>query len=286
MESLIFSNENGSIDLSLSAPYILQSVTGIGGLGVSVRTQKSPFQNGSTRIASYYDNRDITLTFMALACSESEIIELRRQAQRLFNPNIESTLTYVRGDYTKEIKCYANSTPSYNNDEKTSFRQQFFVSLTAHDPFWVDIESTGQIMSFSIGNFGFELEIEEDGIELETEGTNRTTLSNEGDVETPVEIIFTGPASNPKIMNETTGKFIQVNKVLGLGESLIINTEFGNKKVMFDDGSTQTNAFNSISLDSTFWRLQTGDNEVSYTADSGIDVASVVINFKNRFIGI
>ena len=286
MEKLIFANENGSIELGLKAPFILQTVDGIGNLTARRRTQQSPFQHGTTQIASYFNERDIGLTFTGLASSEADIIQLRRQVQKLFNPLIESTLTYIRGDYSKEIKCYAASTPKNISSEKTSFRQQFVVTLICNDPFWLDIEHSGEVMSFSIANFGFELEIEEEGVEFEVEGTNRTVIYNDGDIETPVEIIFEGPASNPKIINETTGEYIQVDAILGNNEKLIINTEFGNKQVIFDDGTTQINAFNLVTIDSTFWSLVQGENFVSYTADSGIDVANVTINYRNRYIGL
>jgi hypothetical protein len=286
VEKFIYKNAIGEIELSLSRPYILNSVTGVGGLGVSVRKRKSPFQNGSTRKKSYFDDRDIGLTFTALTTSEQDNIKKRREVQKIFSPNIVSELIYKRGTYSKKVICCANSTPVLDNSDKSNQIQKFFVNLTAHDPFWIDLEKTGEMMSFSIASFGFELEVEEEGIELEMEGTNRTILNNEGDVSAPVEIIFKGPASNPKVANETTGEYIQVDQVLEDGEKLIINTEFGNKQVIYDNGYTQVNKFNAISIDSTFWQLEVGENKTTYTVDSGLDVANVVINFRNRYIGL
>ena len=52
------------------------------------------------------------------------------------------------------------------------------------------------------------------------------------------------------ISNETTGEYIKVNKSLAEGQKLIITTGFGNKKVIFDDGTTRSNAMGFIDLGS------------------------------------
>ena len=70
-------------------------------------------------------------------------------------------------------------------------------------------------------------------------------------------------------------------------EKLIITTDFGNKKVIFDDGlGNQSNAFGLIDLNSTFFQLQVGDNEISYSADTGTTTAEVLIQWYNRFLGL
>ena len=53
-------------------------------------------------------------------------------------------------------------------------------------------------------------------------------IENEGDVDAPIQIEYVGPAKNPKITNETTGEYIQVNMEIGEKEKLvlIISTQF------------------------------------------------------------
>ena len=43
--------------------------------------------------------------------------------------------------------------------------------------------------------------------------------------------MFNGPALNPCVYNKTTGEFIKVTTEILSDETLIINTEYGNKTV-------------------------------------------------------
>mgnify|MGYP002411558008 CR=1 FL=1 len=107
----------------------------------------------------------------------------------------------------------------------------------------------------------------------------QTIIQNNGDVETAV---------NPKVINNNTGEFIQVNREVGADEKLIITTEFGNKRVTLKNTVTgeETNAFGWIDLDSTFFNLDVGDNLMSYSADSGQETAKVWIKWRNRYSGV
>ena len=49
---------------------------------------------------------------------------------------------------------------------------------------------------------------------------------------------------NPKILNSTTGEFIQVNRELTSEDTLYINTQYRNKKVEIERNGVKINAFN------------------------------------------
>ncbi len=291
MQTLTFYNDLGSIDMGQSAPYYLQLVEGISGLNNEINSIKAPFQDGETvlktgdNIQSYSQRRNITLTVVIVASDYDTLNTYKRNLTKIFNPKIPSKLKYTNETYEKEIDVVVETTPKFAQDEKNRYYQVFFVSLIAHQPFWLDLNFSGETFSLSLGKFEFPLQLT-DSYEIETEGINRTTLSNDGDVETPVYIEFYGPAINPKILNETTGEYIKVTKTLLTGEKLIISTEIGNKYVIFDNGITQTNAFSLLDLNSVFFNLVLGDNVISFTADFGTDTASVFIQYKNRFIGL
>ena len=287
MQSITYTNTRGTLDIGLTKPYILQRIEGISGLGADVISSKSPQQDGETYEASYMQKRNIVITGIIMAADYTTLNGLKRTVQNLFCPGISSTLSYTNETYTKECTVVSERSPifSQGKQEKDRSYQVFIVSLIAHNPFFLDEDFTGETFSLSLGNFEFPWEIIAD-YEIETEGNNRVTLVNAGDVTTPVQIIFDGPATNPKITNETTGEFIEVTKVLLAGERLLIDTQFGNKSVIFDNGTTQTNAFSLIDLDSTFFQLEIGNNVISYSADFGVDTASVNIQYKNRFIGL
>ena len=105
---------------------------------------------------------------------------------------------------------------------------------------------------------------------------------NSGDVDAPVKIEFIGPATNPSVINETTGKVIQVNRELGASDVLTISTEFGKKYVRINGD----NAFHYIDLTSSFWNLIPGENILSYKSNNDSINTRVKIKWKNRYLDI
>jgi hypothetical protein len=286
-QSLTIYNESidKTITIGKTAPYLLQTFDGAGGLGTEIQEQKSNNQDGSYRFGATFQKRFITFTIMIMATTFESLLEKRREIQNVFNPKQELLLTYSNDTQEKEIKGYSEFSPRFSQ-EKGNYYQQALISFVCYDPFWEDILESSEFLSFNIPNFMFDLELT-DEFEFETDGINAGKLYNDGDVATPVQIIFSGPASNPKIENLTTGEYIKVNKVLLEGQRLLIDTSFGKKSVQFDDGAGNiTSAFNLIDINSSFFSLATGENTIKYTADAGVDVASLYIQYKNRYIGI
>lgn len=113
-------------------------------------------------------------------------------------------------------------------------------------------------------------------------GPKKINIYNEGDVETPIRIEFKGPATNPRIINNTTGEYIQVNQVLARDEVLVATTDFGNKRVEING----RNVIRWIDLNSIFWQLRPGDNIVEYTSDDEVEPAAVEISYRNRYVGV
>jgi len=286
MQKLTFKNSIGEVDIGQSRPYLLQTVDGISGLGVTEETQKAPYQDGDTFLSNNFITRDIVINGMIML-DTCEIEDTKEELARIFNPKLPATLVYTNGTITKECSVNLRRSIRYAqaNDRKGVNYQAFQLLMTAHNPFWLDIDYSSKILALSVPAFEFPL-IAEPTFEFETEGTNRATITNNGDVVTPVEIVFTGPANKPKILNETTEEYIEVNKNLNIGETLTITTDFGNKKVIFNDGTNDVNAFGLIELDSVFWQLQRGENVISYSAATGISTANMRISWKERFTSI
>ncbi len=97
------------------------------------------------------------------------------------------------------------------------------VHLVCPEPFWHDSFCTSRQMSFLMGGLSFPLFLNS----RFSQRSFKRILQNIGDVPTPVNITFYGPAVNPIIKNNTTGEFIRVNRELGESDKLIIDTTFG-----------------------------------------------------------
>lgn len=285
MQTLVFSNIRGTLSFGQTAPYYLQTIEGVSGLKANIVLQSSPKQDGTTYISSNYSNRNITMTIVIKAANLAALNALKYTVSNIMCPKIKSTLTYTNGAYSKIVDVYCENSPVFSQQNKDDCYQTFFISLLSPNPFWVDILEQSDLLKTSLPLMHFYLEIVEP-YELESAGEQRVVINNIGDEVTPVVIVFNGPATNPKLTNEATGEYIAVTQTLLTGETLTINTEFGNKSVIFDDGTTEVNRFGYIDLASTFFQLQIGNNSLFYEADAGSDTSTVEIRYRNRYVGI
>jgi len=280
MEKVTITNKHGeSITLGNAAPYYLEILDGVGEVSISIESQKSPYQDGSTYIDSVFENRAISIEGMIVTRNNPAIVkEARRKMQRVLNPKLgEVVLKYEQ----KEIKSIVESTPIFpsGRGNKGIYYQKYLIHLLCHQPFWLDsfIESR-EIVAW-IGGMTFPLILP---TAFAMKGSKTVNIVNESDVEVPVSIEFKGPATNPRVSNKTTGQYIQVNRELVLGDMLVITTDFGAKRVEING----ENVFNWIDLGSYFWQLQPGDNIIEYSSDDPVEPAAVTISYRNRYVGV
>lgn len=283
MQEIIITNQNKeSITLGNQAPFFLETIDGVGEVGVAIESQKAPKQDGSTYIDNTLGNRAITIEGMIIAKGDSgAVLKARRLMQRVINPKLdEVNIAYCKGDWVKEIKAIAESTPVFpaGKGNKGLYYQKFLLYLLCHQPFWLDTFYESRKMSYIMGGLSFKLILP---TSFSYRGFRRKAV-NEGDVVTPVEIEFNGPAINPTVTNETTGEFIQVNRKLGEEDVLTVSTTFGEKYVRINS----ENAFHYIDLDSTFWQLVPGENILSYQSNNDSIKTRVKVKWKNRYIGL
>lgn len=88
MEKVTITNKHGeSITLGNAAPYYLEILDGVGEVSISIESQKSPYQDGSTYIDSVFENRAISIEGMIVTRNNPAIVkEARRKMQRVLNP--------------------------------------------------------------------------------------------------------------------------------------------------------------------------------------------------------
>ena len=113
-------------------------------------------------------------------------------------------------------------------------------------------------------------------------------VSNNGDTKCGMLIEFkaTGTVENPSLFDLNTRQFIKINKVMKAGEIITINTEFGKKKVIQKFNGIENNIMNYLDINSTFLKLDTGDNLFRYNADSNLNSLEVNIYFSPKCGGV
>jgi hypothetical protein len=287
MERLIFTSATGEIIRFDGPPFYLSKVDGLGDVDVAIELQKSPYQDGSTVVGSVLEERMITLEFLIVQdAGYKDVSSARIQIAKAFNPKLgPGTLRYENDYLVREIKAIADSVPSYPDERRTETIQKGFITLLCPNPYWLADEKIDQLV---VWEGGLEFPLQLPTYFAQQSESKAKKLLNEGDVETPVEITFNGPATAPiRVINKTTGDFIEVNQSLLVGERLEINTAFGQKRVtkLLADG-TKFNAFHFLNLDSSFFQLIPGNNLIDYSTGADYERAGVTITWHNRYLSV
>lgn len=205
--------------------------------------------------------------------------EQRQRLIKFFNPLNSGTL---KVNYCG-IERYIDYEVESFKDNRTNLYEQlnFTVYIICPDPYFYEPEKLEELTTWT-GGLNFPLNLP---FTLKQKGENIKNIYNDGHVDTAVEIIFRGPAINPKVINRATGEFIQVNRELTSEDTLYITTKYRNKKVEIEKNGVRTNAFNYIDLDSTFFSLKVGDNLIEYSTES-LESQGVSIKYSNKYLGV
>lgn len=247
-------------------------------------------QHGQSINSSSLSERPIDIEGIILADDRKQIEVLKKQLVRILNPLQDVLLKYNEDYVNKEIIVRAEEIPKFSTDYKTNNENGlgFKCSFNAAYPFWQDqAENLTNIETWE-GGFEFEFELPSDGIEFAKKGLNELELVNYGDVESPLEIFFNGPALNP-IVTLNDDKFIKLNKQIQDAETLYISTMYGKKRVeIIKSDCTRENAYNYIDVESTLslFSLEVGNNILSYSTEGDFIPQSVIIKYKNKYLSL
>ncbi|WP_235840791.1 MULTISPECIES: phage tail family protein [Clostridium] len=272
-----------SIEFSLSKPFLLKSIEGLNDVGANHITYKGINQDGEKYRSTSIEVREINIKFIIVANNSNELLQLREIINKVFNPKLgEGKLIYTYGNIKREIKCVTDGTAKMQIKGNKRYCEGE-INLLSYDPYWKDIIKESEIIATFIGGWRFKFRLP---FKFKQRGEAKKNIINQGHVDTPIEIIFKGPALNPCVINNKTGEFIKVTRELTSDDILYITTEYGNKKVEIERNGVRSNAFNYIDLDSTFFQLKVGDNMIEYTTDNNLEPQSVEIRYRNRYLGV
>lgn len=269
----------------------------LGKIPVEHTVTTSPEQDGETWLCSPLTTREgIIISYILHAASAAELALAIRTLSRAFSPKAgPGTLKVVMDDdATFYIDCIiAPKYPIYptsNNDRSSTgpglsdYWQRFTVSLVAHKPWWYTSANPETYnpwvgMTFPI-KFHPTL-----GMTFGAYGDMKE-LNNLGDLATPFICQIDGPMVNPILTNVTTGEAITITKSLTLGQRLYIETTWGNIRCEIRDASTNAlieNAFKYASVDSIWFWLRPGINNVQFHSSDSNDGSSMIISRANRY---
>lgn len=283
MFKLRFTNSRGeSIEL-FGRPYRLFRVEGLGDVEADIQTQKAPYQDGSTLIDTILEDRPIEIELKIVGNNEVEMMDNRRKLSSVFNPKLGmGRLEYI-GTHHKTIGAVPETVPFFpdGSTNRSSTFQKALINLRCPNPYWKSPTVTEEPAFEPRFRFPFS------GPFIMGIQRDQRIINNDGDAPAPLQIEFFGPAVNPKIINNTTGEYIKINQTLEEDEKMLIDTTDGNKSVFFvDEEGHKRDVFNWIDLESTFFDLIVGENDITYTADSDIQGTIVNIQYNKNYVGV
>lgn len=283
MQKLKILNENGeSMEFGVHSPYLLSHIEGLGIPQGDIYSTQAPGQDGSTFHDLLLGERDVSTRVTIMCKDRKELYFERKKLMSLLMPKKKLTLLYTN-DY-KTFRTYARINEGIDFKERINNSGVADISFTCFNPYWLDEKDTIRKIKYFDEGIRFPLSFKAKFAEA---GYSKI-VKNNGDVDVGCVLEYIGAAENPKIVNETTGEFIKVNKTLETGDKLIINTARGEETVdIIKNDGTKTNVFNWIDIESTFFKLKVGENRITYSADNDIS-NNVIVNviYSNNYVGV
>lgn len=293
INKIIYENERGiSIELNRDRPLFLFKPEGFGGLESDIVSSKNAYQDGINIFKTILKDRILTLNCYLEVDNEQQRHILKRKLYNAFNPKLKGHMKiYIDSGYLRGASnLRVIQAPLFEDDyeglnELVSFQIQLAMPL----PYFEDINENRVDFGNDIGNFFFDLEIEEEGKELSIKNNSIVTnIFNEGDAQTPIKVVFKARTviENPSIYNVYTKEFIKLNYTMQEGEEITVTTHHGNKRVESYLNGITKNIFNVLDINSTFIWLDIGDNVIRYDSDTMIEQLEVYIYYTNYYLGV
>ena len=278
MERITYINsQDYSLTFDSKGEFLLCDFTGMESAEILPATTTGYKQNGQTINDVVLGIRVMTIQILL----SGDVYKKKRELDKLFNPLYgEGTLIYQNSFQSKMIKCLPTITPTIRKREGTLHFVE--VELTAFNPFFYDVaENITQLADFT---GGLKFPWASSYIKFAQKG-NVSYINNTGDYLTPVKVEFRGTATNPQLTLKNTGEYIKVNTKINEGEKLWITTGYGNKTVMKEGSNgSLTSAYNLIDINSSFFSLPLGTNELTFESDAG--EPEVYIYWRNCYLGV
>ena len=270
--------QSNDVTLNLEDDFKLIKIEGIESSDYEITIENYMQYDGGYTSKKRILPRDISISFDYCNLKNDNIE--RQRLIKFFNPKSQGILTV---NYCGVERYIIYEVESFKEVRKSLHEPlSFNLNLVCPNPYFEDI-IIGETISTFIGGWKFKFKLP---FRFKQKGEPKKNIYNDGHVDTPVEIIFRGPAVNPSVINHATGEFIKVERTLTSDDTLYITTEFGNKKVEIERNGMRQNAFHYIDLDSTFFQLKVGDNMIEYATDNELEPQSVEIRYRNRYIGV
>lgn len=274
MFTLKIGNNRGSI-YELTHNTGKYAVVGIDGL-------TRPPTNINTAIAggidgSFFNSARVEQRNLVISIILRGDIETNRQALYTIFP-LKSKCTIYFSNKNRDVKI-EGFVETLEADLFT-MQERVQVSIICPRPYWQDMNEIIDSISTTVNLFQFPFSISEPIPFAEIYNEPHAFLNNLGDSETGFTIVTTleKNLSTLTFTNLTTGEFFKVDYTMLEGDTFILSTIQGGLNVRIEREGSSINLLNYIGAGSSWIKLVTGLNDITYSCGSDEADFPIAIN--------
>lgn len=260
--------------------YVVTEILGLTPPNVNLSISVIHGNDGESLTYSRIEKRNIVISIRL----RGNIEENRQRLYRIFPLKSECVVYFKNKNRDVKISAYVESIEC----NIFSVKEQSQVSLICPDPYFQSVNDTAEVFAESTAGFEFPFSISSAGIEFSGINAKSQVTVLAGDTATGgiIEFYAEGTAVNPKITNLTNGQYFGVNTELETGDKLVIDTNTGSKTVTLYHNGTETNLLSQRISGSKWIVFESGENALSYSADSGYSNLRVTVSSNIKYIGV
>lgn len=256
--------------------YLISKPDGIDTISVTANTAQGIGQIGATVQSKAIQTRPITINGIVIGDNAQT---LKNALMTVVRPDLTGTL--YAGDW--HIDVIVTASPTVGASVRGA---PFQFSLLAPYPYWVSAESKKKQLRGVQNGFKFPWNLAKTYYFGKISLLKYIILRNLGQFDVPftLEINCIGEtASNVGIENMLTGETLRLEKTLVEDEHIVIATSHGKTTVT---SSKDGDCRGALTLESTLYRIHTGDNAWKPTADSGLENVQMSATFAEESAGV
>lgn len=280
--SIVFDSQRGQN--GEHPPYLLRSVTGVGGPDTEYENIQLTGSDGSAIGPTRYPARFIRTECMIFGETDAKRDTALRNALGVLNPKLgDGTISYVNHENEYRITAKCVSLPSFGANTRLMHWKPVLIDYVCKYPYFRGIRDSSMLIAASdeIFRLPFTLPF--------TLGSQKyeAVVNNKSSISVPMEVIIYGPAVNPRLTSDTTGDTIFIRKSIASGERLIVTTgPFVSVKIHKSD-STIMDAMNYVNLLNTNWiQLVSGMNGLTYASDDASKNTRIEVHWSDWYLGV
>lgn len=265
---------NGSVAFSEDSDFWISDIDSLSSNEISISETQGTGQIGSTRSAQSVQPRDLTVTGVLFGDLKAN----RRSLLACVSPLTPARFVLREDGESWYLEGTPKRTPVMS---ETDVQQTFQFILRCPYPYWRTLDEQNTLLAGIKALFKFPFYTGGQWYISQYESSAFKRVLNGGDVAVDVTITLTATAQveTPEVLLVETGQLLRITKTLQAGESFVISTVYGDKRVTYRhaDGAEE-NGFRYLSPDSDMnMQLQPGVNTFRYDAADNREGLQVVL---------